>query len=246
MKENFFSTCRETPSGPNFHLALETTPDPSFPNLISVKIPYSGSQNGFPTTGERKKIDHIEDSLTSIIESPQTRFVGRILKPNLSIIYFYSKSSGHPEVTIKTGLFKKESFSLETQPDPEWHFYAANIKPTPLELHMNRSAQLHIVLLENGDDPSKPRVVDIGCTFPTRTALENFLAAATAAGFGHSDPKDWGSPEDPVDPAEDYWCELTKTTSIEPETIAQVCVDVEALCESHGGEFDGWACPVMK
>ncbi|ARU41338.1 hypothetical protein CCB80_09405 [Armatimonadetes bacterium Uphvl-Ar1] len=245
MEDQYTIFQREEPAGPAFHLARITHPNPALPNLITVKIPYQGSRNGLPTSSQKAKLEQIEDHLTDTLESALTIFVGRILQPNLSTVYLYSSQPNHPEITVRTGLFKKETFRPESRPDPEWHFYQANFVSSPIEEHMNRNMPLHMVFEQDSNDASKPRPVDFACIFPTRSDLESFLAEAQTLGFTPTDPASWNSPEEPEEPSEDYWCELVKTTSIEPSTIAHISVELEQLAEKYNGEFDGWSCPVV-
>lgn len=41
-----------------------------------------------------------------------------------------------------------------------------------------------------------------------------------------------------------FWCELNKTTPITPSVLLPDCIFLSEAAEKHGGEFDGWACPV--
>jgi hypothetical protein len=59
-----------------------------------------------------------------------------------------------------------------------------------------------------------------------------------ASGRAQSQP---GEPE-----PDDFWCELVKDTSVEPDTIGRLTGLAREIAQKNGGEFDGWACPVMK
>jgi|GEM_PF-3429038 len=220
-----------------------STPIPGYSFLVEIPLPYRQGANGFHAGNELERVYDIEEKLIEMLESPNYIFVGHISRPGVTTIYFYSRIQPPKELTVKYKFLKKAVVSTECRPDSEWLFYKHELEPTKLELHSFRNQRLHDVFEKQGDNPDVSRPVDFGCLFPTKENRAAFLAEAESHGFKFDQA---ALEENPNEPDDDYWCELVKTTSIQPDTIAQICVDLDDLCEKHNGEFDGWACPVAK
>ncbi len=224
----------------------ETAPIPNFNFLISIPLPYKQAENGFHAGKELDRIYDLEEKLIETLESPSCLFVGHVSRPGVTTIYFYSHSQLPTEITLKFSILKKAVVKVECRPDSEWLFYKHELEPTKLEFHAYRNLELHDVFTKQGDNPEAPRPVDFGLLFPTELNRNAFLQEAKPLGFTLSSAGIWGGPDDLDNPQDDYWCEIVKTTSIEENTIAQICVDLDELSAKHSGELDGWACPVMK
>lgn len=223
-----------------------STPIPGYSFLVEIPLPYRQGANGFHAGNELERVYDIEEKLIEMLESPNYIFVGHISRPGVTTIYFYSRIQPPKELTVKYKFLKKAVVSIECRPDSEWLFYKHELEPTKLEFHSFRNQGLHDVFEKQGDNPDLPRPVDFGCFFPSNESRIAFLSEAANLGFNLSSAGTWGGPDHPEEPQDDYWCELVKSTSIQPDTIAQICVDLDDLCEKHNGEFDGWACPVAK
>jgi hypothetical protein len=235
---------------PDFRLILVATapefPLASHPILVLATIPFKDQGNGWHNQAEGNRIGKIEDKLTEKLEAQGMIFVGHVKQPRQMFAAFYSPNSGPASIEISTGFLKKETFALESRPDPDWSYYNVNMAPGPIEVRINQDIQLHEALTRNGDNLTIPRPVDFGFLFATAEGRSNFIEESKKLGFELSSSGTWGGPDHPEEPMDEYWCELVKSTAVEPIIIAEVCVELETLAKKFGGEFDGWACPVMK
>lgn len=246
MSNEWILAKRGTPESPTLVLTEihSGVPLENLKFLIKITLHYRQASNGFATSAERTRMNKIEECLRGILLSPNYEYVGHIIERGKMTSYFYGKTVAPQEITVKYGFLKKTIVHPESQPDPDWLFYRHDLEPTLVEKHIHWNRGLHQTFIKQGDNPALPRPVDIACIFPTRATLQAFLDEAKSLGYGHSDPALWGSPEQANDPSEDYWCELIKNTSIEPETMAHICAEIEELATKHGGEYDGWAGPL--
>jgi uncharacterized protein (TIGR01619 family) len=246
MENEYFSFMRGDDGDRSLHLGKLTPVMEGFANRLEIVIMEGNLPGELPNQSRYEQINKVEERLIPVIESADTVYVGRIIKNGGATSYFYSRLTAFPPVTVKTGLFKKQTFAVTMLSDPEWHFYRSTLCPDRIEMHISRNRNLIVVFEQQGDDLSKVRPVDFGCYFNTRQDLENFLAEATSVGYGHSDREHWGSPEDPGEPTEQYLCELVIPTVITEREIAELCVTIEQMAERHNGVFDGWAGPVAR
>lgn len=211
-----------------------------FPHLLSLTLTYQPNPAGVPAdAAEYKRNNLIEDKLEKAVP-PSVVLVGHLTGMGRTVILFVSKTPSVAPITVGLGLFKKETFNLVApHPDP-WAWYEANAKMTDLERVTSAYFPLYQQLEKHGDNHSKPRPVDFAARFSSDAGREAFLAEVFAQGYVLGKQGRW-------DPASgNFWCEFVKETAIEPSRIGPLVLELEALAVRHGGEFDGWACPVVN
>ncbi len=211
----------------------------SLPWSASVVARYQAQENGLPTKDELKRIHALDALLITEFEKLGNVDAGHITTDGCTRFFFYGPTQGPAKVSVKTGLFKKSEFAVEWRHDPEWSVYENCLAPTVTDLMLERFRPLWKTLAEHGDDFDQARPVDFSVHFPTAADRTAFLAEAEHDGFALSQAGTW-------DAESDYWCELVRTTPIEPTLMLPICIRLHDMAERHHGEFDGWACPIVK
>ncbi len=215
--------------------------------LAVVRTPYEARPDGLPTTAGFNRAEEDENQVVPVLEKAGARFVGRIKAEGVSSLYFYGTAEIFPkEIAVsKQSWFSKKSavHQVESRPDPMWLFYEEELKPTPVEYEIARSRPLHKALKQHGDRNEAPRPVDFAFLFPTEEGRSAFLSQMAERQVFLNEEGAWENFDGNGWP---YWCALVFTTPIDPPTIGDICADFRALARSHGGDLDGWACPVAQ
>ena len=84
--------------------------------------------------------------------------------------------------------------------------------------------------------------------FTDPAARDEFVKAAVERGFeGRStDGEDEGAPADGGAGARRFCAHLVREDPVDLAHIHEVVLDLRALAHEHGGEYDGWGCPVQR
>lgn len=215
--------------------------------LAMIQIPYQARPDGLPTKAGFDFAEEFEEQVVPVLEAAGALFVGRIKQEGISTMYFYGSPGVFPnEVTFTKRSWisrKREVYKVESRPDPMWTLYEEELKPTPIEYEVARSRPLHEALRQHGDRHETPRPVDFTFLFPTEKGRAAFIAQMEERKVFLNGEGTWDNFDGDGWP---YWCSLVFTTPVDPPIIGQICADFRALARSHGGDLDGWACPIAE
>lgn len=236
----------------SYHRDLETRPclgmirkdvaalRAQFPFLLALTLEYSSGPNGLPaSSADHQRISKIEDKLESAAR-PGAEFLGHVTGGGRTVFLFASRTAQVAPVTVGTGLFKKETFSLVAPATDAWAWFESGLAPTAVEIAVSAYLPLYAQLKQHGDRHEATRPVDFAAFFPSADRREAFLAEVFGLGFTLGQQGGWEPRPG------DFWCEFVKETAIEPSVMGPLVLELEALAARHGGEFDGWACPVVR
>lgn len=209
------------------------------PWAATVFMPYEANENGLPVGDEYMRISKCEEMLMDAL-APTVAHCGHSIGARGIRMFFYGPQAEPKSVTMKLSLFKKQTFDLHWRHDPDWSLYASELEPDREEALFAEFQPLWAQLERSGDDATKPRPVDFGAAFPTAAARLAFLTEVATQGFvcdmNDLDPEGEGS----------YFCEIVKTMDITPASIIPAAIYLTEQAELNGGEFDGWASPVVE
>ena len=218
-----------------------------FDTLAVVRTPYEARHDGLPTSAGFDRAEEDENQVVPVLEKAGALFVGRTKAEGVSSLYFYGSADMFPKeiaVSKKSWFSKKTTVhQVEARPDPMWLFYEEELKPTTVEYEIARSRPLHNALKQHGDRHETPRPVDFTFLFPNEKGRASFIAEMEERQVFLNGEGAWENFDGDGWP---YWCSLVFDTPVDPPTIGQICADFRALARSHGGDLDGWACPVAE
>lgn len=206
------------------------------PHRSTITWTYEPNPNGFPTGKELTAVQNIEEKLMAALAPSGTFFVGHVYEAGRMISTFHGPVPVPSTIKVKTGLFKHETLEVTHHLDPDWYYYTSTLEANPVEYQLFRSRQLLDTLAQHGDNHERSRPVDFGVSFPTVEARTAAIAEAEAAGYkvNETTEEEW------------IFVELQKETSLDRSSLGSTLDELLRIVERHGGEFDGWACPVTK
>lgn len=210
------------------------------PYVVTFALPYRAIPNGFPPDRELTRVARIEERIKRKLEPIGHVHVGHITGRGQMLVVFYCRSAIQGPVTVKSGLFSKITVIAECRRDDAWSFFEENMVMTDEEFHRARNAPLLRNLKKEGDIHTRPRTVDFFAVFPSEDARATFIAEISARGFSFTDEQ--------VRTLDDGTAviEFVKDTPIDEDTMAAICGELHELAFQAGGEFDGWATPMVK
>ena len=232
---------------PKLHLLVDPIPEEFKRNQFSVVVhlPFENGSNGLPYKSIGTRLEKMEDQIDDVLCAEGCVYVGRVTHNGLRRLFYYTQVARPSTLEIKSGFLKKEIVKLDVRHDPDWRVFAENLEVTQLEKAIASNEQLHQKLEEYGDIAAMVRPVDFGISFSTADQRSSFLNHVLDPGFSDPPFRIGQSGTWEPEPAS-FWCEITKDTSIERNTIAIVCIQLKDIASQYRGEFDGWACPVKN
>lgn len=93
-------------------------------------------------------------------------------------------------------------------------------------------------LIAAGDPLTKARQVDHWIYFPTAAARDRFLGEVFPLGFSLDDAHDEGDPPLPS------LARVMRVDQVDLASIHAVVMTLFTAAQRHGGDYDGWECPV--
>ncbi|HEY3782606.1 MAG TPA: DUF695 domain-containing protein [Fimbriimonadaceae bacterium] len=138
------------------------------PDLVFVakaSFSFEPDANGRPGGKEFDRIGQLETALINELARHKGVHVGHITKTGVMEVVFRFPQETPKSVSLKTGFFKSQNFSLESLNDPEWSWHKKEMLPTVEEQTDISYRMLYAKLAEAGDDNSKPRNVEFAATF---------------------------------------------------------------------------------
>lgn len=207
-----------------------------YPYLATLTIPYHSQENGLPERSDYSRIVKIEDKLEVGVR-PLGEYIGHLVGEGRAILLFVFSNARPSPVTIRMGILNKEMFAFDPA---DWNWFDASARPSAQEIVISKYAPLYDQLSQAGDRHSAVRPVDFASHFKTSRGRDEFISAVTLRGFRLGSQGMW-EPQ-----PGDFWVEYVLDTSVEKFVMAPLVQELEESSHHFGGEFDGWACPVMR
>lgn len=239
MSVNHLAFTRETEDGIEIRAFIEhdASQHKDKVHLSSLNIPFGASENGLPEGNEFNRVCKIEDKIAAEFKAYNGIHIGHVIKNGMMRSWFRSRLAPPTELLIKTSLFKKEKFALTHFHDPDWEIGNQQVAPTPLEYERALNAMLHIQLGQNGDVSEAVRKVDFFAYFPSRDHASQFAAEVSGNGFTTGEVSENDG---------QYGLEFSKEMNVIPSEMSERCLDIRSIVKRYGGDFDGWACPIVR
>ena len=241
-----FYPCRVDDAPASLTLNLwfrEYAPLPEAPMLYWASIEMSApDEHGMGTAAEAESLHPISDRIVESAATLGLYQVGRLRNNGYWQLSFYGPrgmaSELHAVAKAATGALELEVGSKD---DAEWDYYFSFLCPDAERWQWIMDRRVVEQLESHGDDLSKPRRVDHWVHFRTPDERGRFLAAAQARGFAVE------AETGPADEGElPYGAQIHRSDSVRLADIHDVVMDLKALAEQSGGDYDGWETSVEK
>ena len=218
----------------------------NYPNRLHLQILYKNADdNGFPTREEGEYVYSIEDAVVEIIEQHGDMLAGVVKCDERAHIFAYVKNElgYYDEISeMMSENFPDYAYTLAVFEDKDWVMYFHALYPDKYEYQSIMNMRL-IENIESHGDSMVPRVLEHCLFFTTEENGEAFLAKVMEDGFNKLSSENMSNNED-ID--EEYPYELVIGREDDFENIDGIVWYLMDLAEEFDGEYDGWACHIVK
>jgi len=240
-RANFELFVRDRGGKPKLVTVLsDRPPKEDFPYTVIAHLPYAAQENGLPAGDELSRVNRLEDQIEEVLTLFRVVHLGHITSDGGMLVVFCAPEKVPSTITIKTGLLKQEKLTLDVRHDPEWNWFDSEMGPTAVEVELSRNWNLLQKLASYGDRSEAVRQVDFWAYFKSPEQRAAFLGAIAAEGYRQSSESNDGKPPYP------YGLEFAIQSDTQAPTMAHRCAFLRAEATKADGDFDGWACHVVK
>lgn len=244
--EDVLLFARQTPQGPLLHTVVtaqcEKVLAGGYPwRLWAVTQIAEPGPDGLPSGEESANLAQDEEELVGRLPGPEQALHCGSLQHRghyVSLIYSVTPDpfeTGSPDDhRVFTSAHVWDVYCRE---DRKAEFLHRKFIPTPKERRRIGDRQVLEALEEAGDRPEIPRPIRFFALFPTQAQATAAGPAISEAGFAVTDTTEVPSQDGP------RWSVMfEKESPAGPGSIEQLSSQAQSLCESTGGEYDGWEC----
>jgi hypothetical protein len=221
-------------------------PNEKRPWLLWVWIEMQSPRpDGLSSGDEAAKLYEIEESLNSLIPPVcGAQLVGRITGSNRREFYFYGEEPGELEAAAERAMKAFDSYRFQTGSafQPEWEQYLGLLYPSASNLQRMMNRRVLDSLAQQGDVHEQPRKVDHWLEFPSTQARAAVRSTLEAIEFAIEGEYQAEEPE----AALPHSLVVSRVDCVDTHTINGITLELARLAGEHGGNYDGWECPVTK
>ena len=218
----------------------------NYPKRLELQILYKNAdENGFPTREEGEYVYPVEDAVVEIIEQHGDMLAGVVKCDERAHIFAYVKNElgYYDEISeMMSENFPNYAYTLAVFEDKDWELYFNGLYPDRYE-HQSIMNMRLIENIESHGDSMVPRVLEHCLCFTTEENGEAFFTKVMEDGFIKLSSEDLSNNED-ID--KEYLYELVIGREDAFENIDETVWYLMDLAEEFDGEYDGWACHIVK
>jgi hypothetical protein len=214
---------------------LHARPVPTHGHCVVVSATLKQARaDGLRDEGELEAMGALEDQLVARLVDADALYVGRVTTRGEVRFVFYTRG----ESDQVPGTLAGYPLKVTAAADPAWNTFARVLFPNLLELQGVFNRRLLVQLEGSGDVLTAPRTLD-------HHALFDAEAGAGAAGL---ELGALGYAVDPVSKSDDgrFSLQFHREDSLADGRVNAVCAEVLGVVARHGGDYDGWGCPVVR
>ena len=218
----------------------------NYPKRLHLQILYKNADdNGFPTREEGEYVYSIEDAVEEIVEQHGDMLASVVKCDERVRIFAYTKNElgYYDEISaVMSKNFPGYAYTLAIVDDPDWELYFQALYPDRYEYQSIMNMRI-IENIESYGDSMVPRVLEHCLCFTTEENGEAFLAKVMEEGYNKLSSEDLTDNED-ID--KEYPYELVIGREDDFEDIDETVWYLMDLAEEFNGEYDGWACHIVR
>ncbi len=197
--------------------------------------------DGLSSQEEFDTLVEIENALETGLCSSEVAYVGRNTSGGCRDFYFYVVSDDDWATKVRVVLAPFSHYRHETgsRADPAWSAYLNFLLPGKVDRQRIENRRVCEALERLGDPLQVAREIDHWCWFPSPKAAEAFVADVTTDGFQLRDSVVHSTR------ALRFGAQVWRVDTPDYGAIDDVTLPLMATAERHGGDYDGWECPVQ-
>ena len=218
----------------------------NYPNRLHLQILYkNANDSGFPTREEGEYVYSIEDAVEEIVEQHGDMLAGVVKCDERVRIFACTKNElgYYDEISaMMSEKFPEYAYTLAAVEEPDWELYFQALYPDRYEYQSIMNMRL-IENIKSDGDSMVPRVLEHCLCFTTEENGEVFLAKVMEEGFIKLSSENLSNNE-AIDKEHPYELVIGREDAF--EDIDETVWYLMDLAEEFDGEYDGWACPIVK
>ncbi|KXT93117.1 DUF695 domain-containing protein [Streptococcus mitis] len=218
----------------------------NYPKRLELQILYKNADdNGFYSREEEEYLYDIEDAVVEIIEKHGDILAGVVECDERSHIVAYAKNElgYYDEISeMMAEKFPDYAYTFAAFEDEDWDMYFDALYPDRYEYQSIMNRWLIEDIKSNGDS-MVPRVLEHCLCFTTEENGEAFLTKVMEDGFTKLSSENLSNNE-AIDKKHPYELVIGREDAF--ENIDETVWYLMDLAEEFDGEYDGWACHIVK
>lgn len=196
--------------------------------------------DGLSSKEEFDALINIEEAIEEHLCGEGVGYVGRNTSGGCRDFYFYvaTVEDWHSKVERVLSEFKSYKYDVDTREDAGWLTYLDFLFPGKVDRQKIENRRVCQVLEQHGDKLTAKREIDHWSYFPSAEAVDAYLAEVSVNGFQvRSRPvSDEGEFR--------FGAQVWRVDLPAFDNIDDVTLPLFEAAARHGGEYDGWECPV--
>ena len=213
----------------------------SHPHMAYVRLYMNDPRpDGLSSKEEFDTLIEIEKSIEATLCDDGVGYVGRKTSGGCRDFYFYVSTANDWQAKVDQALAGFKSYRYETgvRDDAGWTTYLNFLLPGKLDRQRIENRRVCEALERHGDKLTAEREIDHWVYFQSQEALDACLAEVAAAGFGVRNRlvSEEGSFR--------FGAQVWRVDVPSYGNIDEVTLPLFEAAERHGGDYDGWECPV--
>jgi regulator of ribonuclease activity B/uncharacterized protein DUF695 len=215
--------------------AVDAAPVDHLPVRVDVTAWYAPDvETGLPQSDQLPYLDAVGEALTTTAQAAGGAMVGRVSSNGAT--RFTAHLPGRPTRPPAFPPGGPRPPELVTELDPLWAYVRDALTPDERQQAMVEDLAVVLALREQGDDLTTSRPIEFVAIFPVEEQARAAGRELNAAGHAVSvDPDDEGG----------YVLTATTTANVVVPRLHELTWSVADTVHRHGGNYDGWSCPVM-
>ena len=218
----------------------------NYPKRLHLQILYkNANDSGFPTREEGEYVYSIEDAVEEIVKQHGDMLAGVVKCDERVRIFAYVKNElgYYDEISaVMSKNFPDYAYTLAVVDDPDWELYFQALYPNRYEYQSIMNMRL-IENIKSDGDSMVPRVLEHCLLFKTEEHGEAFLANVMENGFIKLSSEDRSNNDD-IDKEYPHVLVIGREDAF--ENIDKIVWYLMDLAEEFDGEYDGWACHIVR
>ena len=218
----------------------------NYPKRLHLQILYkNANDSGFPTREEGEYVYSIEDAVEEIVKQHGDMLAGVVKCDERVRIFAYTKNElgYYDEISaVMSKNFPDYAYTLAVVDDPDWELYFQALYPDRYEYQSIMNMRL-IEDIKSDGHSMVPRVLEHCLLFKTEEHGEAFLAKVMEDSFIKLSSENQTDNED-IDKEYPYVLVIGREDAF--EDIDEIVWYLMDLAEEFDGEYDGWACHIVK
>jgi hypothetical protein len=213
----------------------------SHPHMAYVRLHMSQPRpDGLSSQVEFDTLIEIEKAIEASLCGDEVGYVGRNTSGGYRDFYFYASTVRDWQRKVDGALsaFKSYKYETGTREDAEWSTYLNFLLPGEVDRQRIENRRVCQALERHGDKLTVEREIDHWTYFQSPEAVNAYLADVTTDGFQVRDRpvSDEGTLR--------FGAQVWRMDTPSYEKIDDITLPLFEAASRHGGQYDGWECPV--